>query len=850
MIKTKPFRFLDLLYKIFKHIVDEDILSSVMEDIEERYTYLSCTKGVLAAGFVCSFKFIIVTICFILDSIKWGFIMFNNYLKITLRNLKRHKGYSFINIAGLAVGLACCVLIFLWVGVELYTDTYHKDGENLYRIIRGDSVDPTRPSTVTPLPLTPAIKEELPEVLASTRLQYFGRLLFRYENKNSYENRCLVVDEDFFKMFSFPLTAGNPSTVFTDPYSVVLTEATAQRYFGTEDPIGKTITIDNQYSCAVTGVVKKDPYPSHIQFDCLFSFQLLSTLGLDMEEWQDVSYRAYVLLHPESNLTDVRGKISDIIARHAPEYSTIQRLQPVTDIHYERIKGYLTGFSSVAIIVLIIACINFMSLSTARSGYRIKEISMRKVSGAQREDLIKQFLGESLFMTFIAAALAVLLVFLFLPQFEHITGGRVSLAQHEWIDIAAGFTGIFLFTALLSGLYPALFFSRTHPAIVLKSFSRAGKQGASIRKGLVVVQFSLSIFLIICTFTILKQIHFLSSRDLGYTKENVLFIRLEGAFKQNAEAIKQELLNHPNIRSISLIDNLFLGYGWGTDNPEWEGKDEGHKVQFSVRCVDYDFTDTFEVEMAEGRFFSETFPSDKGAFVLNEAAVDAMNMQSPVDKWFRYPYYDRKGPIIGVVKDFHHSSLHSQIEPFFMWIMPSEYRYMCLRIFPQGIRDTISFVEEKWKIYAAEFPFEYNFLDETVAQMYLSEQRSGLLLRYFTAIAILISALGLFGLVSFMLEQRSKEIGIRRMLGSSVVRISHLLAKTFLKWVVLANVIAWPISYWIMRGWLENYAYRTDLSWWIFLTGGLGALAVASFTVGIQVFRAAKANPAELLRYE
>lgn len=849
-MKTRQPRFLYFLYKIFSLFVDEEILSSIIEDIEDRYTHLSRTKGILIAGFICGLKLLIVFVSFIIDSIKWGLIMFNNYLKIALRNLKKHKGFSFINITGLAVGLACCILIFLWVGVELYTDQFHVNRDNIYRIIRGDSVDPTRPSIVTPLPLSPAIKEELPEVIASTRFQYFGRRLFRYEDRTFYENKCLIVDEDFFKIFSFLLIAGDPSTVLADSYSLVLTEATAQRYFGTEDALGKTITIDNKHSCTVTGIIRKNPYPSHVDFDCIFSFQLLAALGVDMGEWHNVSYPAYILLHPESQLESVKQKISGIIAQHAPEYSTIQRLQPLKDIHYERIRGYVVGFSSVAIMVLIIACINFMNLSTARSGYRAKEISMRKVTGAQRGDLIKQFLGESFFMTFIAFVLAILLVFLFLPQFEHIAGGRISLDQLKGFNILAGFIAIALFTGFLSGLYPAMFFSKMRPVTVMKSYSRAGRQGASIRKGLVVVQFSLSVILIICTFTILKQIHFLGNRDLGYTKENILYFQLAGAFRENAEAIKQELLSNPNISSISLIDNLILGYGWGTDNPEWEGKSEGHKVQFSVRAVDHDFAETFEVEMAEGRFFSKTHPSDQGAFVLNEAAIMAMNMESPVGKWFRYPWYDREGPIIGIIKDFHYSSLHNQIEPFFMMIMPSQYRYMCLRVSPQGIRDTINFVEEKWETYSPDFPFEYHFLDQTIAQMYLSEQRSGRLLEYFTAIAILISTLGLFGLVSFMLEHRSKEIGIRKVLGSSVGGIVNLFTKTFLKWVIVANVIAWPVSYWIMDQWLKNYAYRTEVSWWVFVLGGLCAVVVAFLTIGIQALRAAMANPAELLRYE
>jgi putative ABC transport system permease protein len=599
----------------------------------------------------------------------------------------------------------------------------------------------------------------------------------------------------------------------------------------------------------VTGVLSKDLYPSHIQFDCIFSFRFLAALGLDMENWQDVSYRTYVLLHPESELANVKEKISGVIERHAPEYSTVQRLQPVKDIHYEHIQGYVIGFTTVAIMVLIVACINFMNLSTARSGYRAKEISMRKVAGAQRSDLIKQFLGESFLMTLIAFLLAVFLVALFFPQFEHIAGERISIDQLKGFNLLAGSLAIVLLTGFLSGTYPSLFFSKMRPLTVIKGSSRAGRQGAVLRKSLVLVQFSLSIILIVCTLTILRQIHYLNRSELGYSKENILYFDI-GEFRRNAESIKQDLLNHPNIKSISLIDNLFFGYGWGTDNPEWEGKVEEHKVQFSVRTVDYDFLETFQIEMAEGRFFSEKYPSDKNAYVLNEAAIEAMNMESPVGKWFRYPYYDREGIIIGVVKDFHFSSLHNKIEPFFMMIMPSESRYMCLRISPRGIRDTISFVEEKWGSYSPNFPFEYHFLDQAVARMYLSEQRSGRLLGYFTVIVILISTLGLFGLVSFMLEHRSKEIGIRRVLGSSVGKIVNLFAQTFLKWVILANVVAWPASYLVMNQWLQNYAYRTELSWWIFAASGLSAVVVAFLTIVIQTLRAAMVNAADLLRYE
>lgn len=848
-MKSRLPKHIDILLLLFLGLSEDDVKESFINYIIFKYDDLKSRRSGFIATIFCLFQISQMVITLFVEKITWSFIMFKNYLKTAVRNLWRHKGYSFINIVGLSVGLACSILIFLWVQNELSYDRYHKNGDNIFRILRVSSTDPTASSVVTPLPLVPAIKEKLPEVVAATRLTYWYRNLFRYEEKTFYEDAVMIVDEDFFSMFSFSLIRGNPAALFPDPYSVVITEDMAAKYFGKEDPVGKVFTVNNQDRFTVTGVVE-NPKRTHLRFSYAFSYLWVQAKGYPMDEWGDVSYLAYLQLQANSRPDGMAEKISAIMERHVPEYSKVRELQPLAGIYYQYIRGYVITFSAVALIILAIACINFTNLSTARSGYRVKEIGMRKVAGARRFDLIKQFLGESFFLTLLAAVFGILLVALFLPSFETLTGRRLALDLIFRWDVIAGLGGIVIATGLFSGMYPALFFSAMQPVANLKELSHKGRKGARFRKRLVVLQFTLSIVLIVCTLIVSQQLQFLRHKDLGYDKENLVYISLKGGFETLSETIKHELLNHPNIQSVTLLDRLPNMYGWGTDSPNWEGKQAGQRIQFSVRSVDPDFAETFGVTMAEGRFFSEEFSTDDQVFVLNEAAVEAMGMESPVGKWFGYDWVEKKGPIVGIVRDFHFVSLHNEIEPLILLIKPDQYRYMCFKIASSNIDETIGFIEHSWKEYAPEFPFEYRFLDQSLDQLYTSEQRSATLIRTFSIIAILISCLGLLGMVSYILEHKTKEIGIRKTLGASVPGIVLLFTQEFVKWVVLANLLAWPIAYVVMSKWLEDYPYRTTIHWWIFGFSGISVLAISLLTIGSQVIKAALANPVDSLRYE
>lgn len=821
----------------------------MIDDLEMEYQDRAHHQGRAYAAIWYAFHVLRALPELLFLGIHWRMTMFYNYLKTAFRNLKHYKVYSFINIVGLSVGLACCILIFMWVRYELSYDQFHENADSLYRVIRVSSTDPNETSVVTPAPLVPAIKEELPEVLAATRFMWGGRHLIRHGDRSFFEDGAIIVDGDFISMFSFRLIRGEASNVFDIPYSIVITPGMAEKYFGKEDPLGKVLLMDNQAPLTVTGVIEK-PTNSIFDFNYILSFSIYRSAGYHMDDWGDVSYLSYVQLHEETSPDEVKEKLVAIMERHVPEYSKVRRLQRVRDIRYQYVRGRLFSFSAIAAIILGIACINFMNLATARSRTRILEISIRKVTGARRIQLISQFLGESFLMTCFAFSIALILTIILLPIFNTLTGSILALNRLLRVDTVLGLTGILLFTGFFAGLYPTLFFSSMRPIVGLADRGGRGPKRSIFRKVLVIVQFILSIGLIICTFVISEQLQFIRSHDLGYDKDNLIYITMQGGFKTRAETIKREMMKHPQIRTVTLINLMPNMYGWGTDSPSWEGKTEGTRVQFTVRSVDVDFDDTFGITVAEGRFFSEDYATDEQAFVLNEAAIRAIGMDSPIGKRFEYKYVNKYGPIIGIVKDFHFTSLHSEIEPLIMLVKPDEYRFMCFKVSPHDIDETLGFIRTIWKRYAPEFPFEFRFLDEALDRLYGSERRSADLMRLFSILAILISCLGLLGMVSFMLQNRTKEIGIRKVLGASIPSIFVKLTKEFVKWVAVANIIAWPAAYFLMHKWLQNYPYRTAIHWWIYILSGSLAMFIAVAVIALQVFKAAHANPVDALRYE
>jgi putative ABC transport system permease protein len=786
--------------------------------------------------------------------------MLRNYLKISLRNLVRHKIYSIINIIGLAVGMASCILILLWVQDELSYDKFHENADMLYRVIDEQhfSDGQTARYAPTPPPLAPALKQDFPEIINSTRVRDAGRTLLKYGENVFYENRGYFADPSIFDMFTFPFIKGDPETALSQPFSLVITEEMAEKYFGDEDPIGETLAVDTQFDFSVTGVIKNIPQNTHLQFDFLVPLTLLEQFGQDLNHWGDNSYYTYVMLKKDIQAKEVEEKISNYHKKHDPKSSRVLYLQPVTRIHlfsdvqYD-VSGnsdikYIYLFSAIAFFILIIACINYMNLATARSGNRAVEIGMRKVIGAHRTDIIKQFFAESILLSFIALLIAIAIVELLLPAFSSISGKELTLNFSSNIKIIAGLAGIALFTGILAGSYPALFLSSFQPVKILRDFMQTHKKGTVLRKLLVVIQFSLSILIIIGMMIIYKQLNYIRNRNLGYQKEHIVYMPIPpGGISKSLETVKRELLTSPNILGVTISSDLPIDtiHSWG--GLDWPGKDPNDKREINFYTVDFDFVKTFNIKIAQGRDFSNKFSTDGSNYIINETAAAFIGMEEPVGKWFSLR--GSKGTIIGVMEDFHFKSLHKKVEPLILRIA-NYYSYLIVKIRAKNIPATVSFLENKWKKFAPNCPFEYYFLDEAIDNLYSTEQRLGKIFRYFAFLAIFISCLGLFGLASFTIEQRNKEIGIRKILGATVPNILFLLTKDFAKWVLVANIIAWPVAYYAMYRWLQNFAYRTNIGISTFILSATLALFIALVTVSYQSIKTALANPIEALRYE
>ncbi len=786
-----------------------------------------------------------------------------NYLKIAFRRMRRHKGHSFINIAGLAVGMAACILMLIWVQDELSYDRFHKNGDQIYRINTEDaSGGKTFLLAGSPAPLGQAMIDELPEALNFSRVQagWAGWDLHLGENRFD-EEFLAAVDPSFFEIFSFPFIKGDPKNALKDRYSIVLTEELAHKIFGDEDPMGKVVQL-NDADMIVTGIIENIPRNSHLHFTFAFpAINMTKWRESKMDEWTYFQFATYVTIRKDADIAEVNKKMMNITTRHLPELKGRVYLQPLKDLHLHSTeintwmlaypnKGnitYVTIFSLTAFCILLLACINFMNLSTARYATRAREVGMRKVVGARRSDLIRQFLGESSLLTLIAMLAAVLLVELMLPTFSQLAGRDLRLIQSGNWQILAGLFVILLGTSLVSGSYPAVFLSSFQPVRVIKNVGQLGmNRGGTLRKVLVVLQFTFTIGLIICTAVIYLQIRFMQNKDLGYDTEYIISFAGYNNFRTNYEGAKSELLQNPSILAVSRGFPPPAGE-WGTTEVDWEGRDPSLEVKIARGPCSYDYLEVFNIEIAEGRFFSPKFADDNQNWVLNETAVEAMEMEDPIGKWFSFR--GQKGMIIGILKDFHGSSLHNPIAPVAM--QPGEGFHMFVKHRPGNVADVLSFLKTKWdKFVGAGIPFRYEFIDENIKNWYQTENRVGKIFRYFTILTIFIACLGLFGLASFTAEQRTKEIGIRKILGAKVTGLVILLVKEFTKWILIANIIAWPVAYIVAKNWLERFAYRTGMGLEIFVVSAAVALFIATFTVSYQAIRAATANPADSLRYE
>jgi len=801
--------------------------------------------------------------------------MLRNYIKIIFRNALRQKGYSFINISSLALGMACCLIIMLWVLDELSYDRFNENAESLYRVEQDQNYSGEwYHVNVTPYPMGPALKEEIPEVIDASRVVNTGSMLFRSGEKVFFENGIVGIDPSFFSMFTFPLIKGNENTVLNDPMSVVVSEEIADKYFGGEDPLGKVFTVNNEYEIVVTGVAEKVPNNSELQFDILVPYEFLRAMGSTNDSWTSNSILTFVQLHENSSILDVNEKISAIRHRHAAddiqernpefleEFNRPPRVEfsvmPLTNIHLHAYFGfgrpmgaiqYVYIFSVIALFVLLIACINFMNLSTARSANRAKEIGMRKVVGALKGHIIKQFYSESVFYALTALLFSLLLVVLFLPTFNTLSGKELSFNITGSGAVLIGLLGITVFTGIVAGSYPALYLSSFRPVNVLKGSLQSGAKSSAFRKALVVLQFSLSIFLIIGTGIVYNQSQFMKNKKLGFEKEQLLYIVMRGDTGRSYNTLKNELQNDSRILGVTGMWQRPPFIGSNSSGADWDGKDPDQDVLIGMNFVDFDFTESLKIEMKEGRSFSREFPTDTAtAFLVNEEVEKIMGKESAVGENFNF--LGKEGKIIGVMKNFHFKPVREIIEPIALAIQPSAFRYAFIRIQAQDVSSTIDYIHSAWNRIIPNYPFDYYFLDESYDRLYRAEERMGDLLKYFAILAVLIACLGLFGLASFTAEQRTKEIGIRKVLGATAPNIIVLLCGEFLKLVLISNIIAWPAAWYVMNSWQQEYAYRAGISSTIFLFAGTVAVIIALLTVSFQAVKAALSNPVQSLKYE
>ncbi|MDP4264632.1 MAG: ABC transporter permease [Bacteroidota bacterium] len=797
--------------------------------------------------------------------------MFKNYFKTAFRNLWRHKAFSAINIFGLAIGMTACLLISLYIRFELSYDQYNKKADRIYRVIT-DVKTPTEMihAAITSAPMGPNIKADFPEVEAMTRISQAGFLIQKGDEKVQ-ENSMLYADSTIFSLFSFPLIKGDPAKALTAPFSMVLSETGAHKYFGSADPMGQSLLLDGKYNAIVTGIMHDIPVNSHFKADILISMSSLQTLNPYLNEsWGNFGWYTYLLLPENVNIGQLQVKFTDFMNRHVGDqmkknnmyYSLyLQRLKDIY-LHSKReMEAGDTGnlsniyiFSIIAVFILLIACINFVNLTTARSSERAKEVGVRKVAGAAREQLALQFLGESVILSVIAFLLAAGLSALLIPLFNELCGKIIS----QGIFQQGSYLGILLLIAvgvgLLAGIYPAVVLSGFRPVSVLKGKFASGKRGAVLRKTLVVSQFIIAIVLIAGTMIVYSQLHFMRSQPLGFKKDNMLVVNFnyDSLVQHRTEMIKHELMAVQDVLSASVS----IGIPGGNNDAAFtlieNNTGEMQSANIALYSIDFDYLKQYQIPVVAGREFSNQFPTDSTqAMVVNEAAVKGFGYSSPKDIiGKKFSQWGRSGVIIGVIKNFHFRSLQEEIKPLTIRIAPDNTTLLSLNISANNIPSTVAAIEKKWKQLVPNRPFDYFFTDESFNKQYLSDERFGRLFLYFAGLAIVISCLGLLGLASYTTTQRTKEIGVRKVLGASVGNLVGLLSRDFLKLVIISAVVAFPVAWWFMNKWLQDFAYRTHIGWWIFIIAGLLALLVALATISFQSIKAAITNPVKSLRTE
>jgi len=797
--------------------------------------------------------------------------MLKNYITIALRNLLRQKGFAIINILGLTIGLTVSALIILYIVHELGYDRFHDNADRIYRVaihgeISGQEID----VAVSSPPFGPALVNDYPEVVDYTRVNTPHNSLFAFGDKKYYEDDILFADSSFFKIFTIPFLYGDPETALEVPRSIVLTESVATKYFGEEYPVGRVLRYDDQADLTVTGVCEDYPDHSHFKFQALISFSTLVEFRGErwMNTWGNFAMYNYIMLDEQANLDSLNTKMPDFFKKYMSD--EIQEadisfeidLQPVTSIHLHSDLmaeigsnsdiRYIYILTAITVFILILASINFMNLSTAKSANRAREVGIRKVVGSTRQHLVRQFIGESVIISLISLFITFFLIELILPAFNDITGKDLDMQYILDWQLTLGFILLAVFVGIFAGSYPAFYLSAFNPIRVLQGRLKAGSSNSLLRNALVFIQFTVSITLIIGTVVIYRQLTFMMEKDLGFEPSNVIVIHLRNEeTRNNGQVIKERFLTYPNVLSASLTSGLPAGQLSGTGYfPEGYGdKDPWLIYGFSI---DQDFIDrTMKMRIINGRNFSPEFTTDSSAVLINEVLLKKLAWDDPIGKII---YSDRTEPIpykvIGVIRDFHIQSLHQQINPIMLRFLGGPPNYLIIKLLSDSTPLTLLALENAWEEINPDIPFDYQYLNERIAQYYEYEKKMGSIFIYFTAFALFIAALGLYGLATFIAEQRTKEIGIRKAMGSSISKISYILSRDFARPVLLANLVAWPAAWFAINKWLQNFSFRTDLALWIFPAAALITLLLALITVNIQTVRAASANPVNSLRYE
>jgi putative ABC transport system permease protein len=846
-MKDREFRFSRFARFLLRRYADEEMILSAEEE-----------KGVLQARVRSVFQTTALFFSFFIETLIWRMTMFRSYLKVAFRALRRQKGYSFINILGLTIGMACFILIGLWVKDELSFDRFHEKKDRIFRI-----VNKTQDGDFIPNPtyaLAPALKSLYTEVEEAARVwPWHGSLVTRGNKKFEEDNICLT-DPGFFRMFTFPFILGDPDTALDDRDAIVITQSTAQKYFGNEDPIGQALhLVREKRDFRVTAVVEDVPLKSHIRFDLVTRVELL---GEDrLARWEEWMGPCYVLLRPNVSAEDFTTKIAGIYKEYDnPEATFVPVFQPLTKVRlYERVRPgavkTVAIFSVIAIFILLMACVNFMNLTTARSARRAKEVGMRKVIGAVRMQLMRQFLGEALVVTFLSLALSLLVVEIALPQFNLFTGKSLTLLSRANFSLILTLLLVTFVTGLIAGSYPAFFLSSFQPVYTLKSQLRFDTKGSGIRKPLIVFQFIISSGLILCTLIVSKQLRFIQRYDIGIDRENVVILINNPTLQTRFDAFKNELLTLPGIRHVTSAAQGPTNIGQSIPI-DWEGNPDEDMLGIDYTVVDYDFFKTFNMKIVQGRSFSREFATDRReACVITETTAQRMGLENPIGTTIymahpAWPESFRRAHVIGVVKDFHSRTLHNTVRPFVFRMYRPWHAFVFIKIEKNRIPDTLAKIESAFSAHTEGYPYRYFFYEDFYERQYQPEWRLGRLFNGFSLLSIVISCLGLFGLGAYMAEQKTKEIGIRKVLGASISGIITLTSKEFIKCLAVANLIAWPLAYLVMRAWLRDFAYKVSIDPMIFVSAAALTLFVALFTVSYHSVKAALANPSDSLRYE